>query len=338
MNCAGFPGKRIFAGDRPTGRLHLGHWTGSLENRVSLQDIYECFFLIGDLQVLAAHRDDAEMLARNIRHVVLDYLSVGIDPERSVIYLESLVPEAAELSVLLGTLVDVSRLQQAPFLQDVRWRRRSAFLSLGLLSSPVLLAAAMLSVRADLVPAGEDEESHIELARELAGRFNERYRSIFPLPDQLRGKVPLLPGIDGAATMDTALDNAIYLSDDPATVAAKVNRMGTGRGCGRAPSPQHGNGNPLFTYHDAFNPRKAEVAELKEGYREGRAGEGEAKQRLIGALNDFLDPLRERRARYAQHKDLVEEIVLQGSAVAREQARLTLELVKDAMGLAFFTA
>lgn len=328
--------KRILTGDRPTGRLHLGHYVGTLKNRVLLQDTYRCFFIIADLHMLTTKYEQLTEVRRNIHELVLDYLSVGIDPRKSTIYVQSLVPEVTELFTIFTMLVSVPRLQRVPTLKEVMRSLEIETASLGLLSYPVLQAADILMVRAHLVPVGKDQASHIEVTREVAQRFNMLYGEVFPVPDALIGEVPTLPGTDGKAKMSKSLDNAIYLSDSAKEVERRVMGMYTDPTRLRATDPGHVEGNPVFTYHDAFNPNKEEVEDLKQRYRAGKVGDVEVKRKLIVALNNFLDPIRERRARYEAEKGLVEEIVIQGSRTARAEARQTLEIAKAAMGLSYF--
>lgn len=326
--------KRVLTGDRPTGRLHLGHYVGSLENRVRLQDKYDCFFLVADLHMLTTQYEpqDLRETAENVKGLVLDYLSVGIDPEKSIIYLQSLVPEVTELFTLFAMLITVPRLQRVPTLKDVMKDLEIETASLGLLSYPVLQAADILMVRANIVPVGKDQSSHLEVTREIARRFNGLYKPVFPIPQTLVGDIPLLPGTDGKAKMSKSLGNAIYLSDDPKTVEARVMSMYTDPTRIHATDPGHVEGNPVFAYHDAFNPSKDEVEELKALYRQGRVGDVEVKRRLSRALNEFLEPIRQRRAEYAKRKGLVGEVLKAGSQRAREEAQKTLDLVKEAMG------
>lgn len=328
--------QKVLTGDRPTGGLHLGHWVGSLKNRVELLDRYECFFVVADLHALTTHFEHTEGLAINIRGLVLDYLSVGIDPEKSTLYLQSMIPEVGELAVLLSMLVTVPRLQRVPTLKEVAHDLEIKKPSLGLLSYPILQAADILMVRAHLVPVGADQASHIEVTREVAHRFNQLYKPVFPIPDVLIGEVASLPGIDGKAKMSKSLDNAIFLSDDAEAVNEKVRRMYTDPTRIHPTDPGHVEGNPLFIYHDAFNPDAAEVEELKELYREGRVSDVEVKSRLARALNDFLDPIRERKRYFARHPGLVEDLLERGTQVARREAQKTLELAKEAMRLNFW--
>lgn len=327
--------KRILTGDRPTGDLHLGHYVGSLANRVRLQDEYECFFIIADYHALTTAYDRSAEVQGNIRSLVLDYLSVGMDPERSTIFLQSLVPEIPELYMLFSMLVSVPRLQRMPALKEVMRDLKLETATLGLLEYPVLQAADILCVRGDMVPVGKDQASHVELTREVARRFNDLYRPVFPEPEALIGEVPTLPGTDGKTKMSKSVGNAIFLSDDAETVRRKVMSMYTDPTRIHATDPGHVRGNPVFTYHDAFNGDKEEVADLKRRYRQGRVGDVEVKQRLIRVLDAFLEPIRERRARYEARPGLTEEIVEAGSRRARQEAQETLRLAREAMGLTY---
>lgn len=327
--------KRILTGDRPTGDLHLGHFVGSLANRVRLQDEYECFFIIADYHALTTAYDRSAEVQRNIRSLVLDYLSVGMDPERSTIFLQSLVPEIPELYMLFSMLVSVPRLQRMPALKEVMRDLKLETATLGLLEYPVLQAADILCVRGEVVPVGKDQASHVELTREVARRFNDLYRPVFPLPEALIGEVPTLPGTDGKTKMSKSVGNAIFLSDDAETVRRKVISMYTDPTRIHATDPGHVRGNPVFTYHDAFNDDKEEVADLKRRYRQGRVGDVEVKQRLIRVLDAFLEPIRERRAHYEGRPGLTEEIVEAGSRRARQEAQETLRLAREAMGLTY---
>jgi tryptophanyl-tRNA synthetase len=330
--------ERILTGDRPTGKLHLGHYVGSLANRVRLQDEYECFFLIADYHALTTAYEGPGEIGDNIRELVLDYLAVGIDPQRSTIYLQSLTPEVCELFLLLSMLVSVPRLQRVPTLKEVMRDLKLETASLGLLSYPVLQAADIMMVRSHLVPVGKDQASHLEVTRELARRFNELYGEVFPIPETLIGEVPTLVGTDGQAKMSKSLNNAIMLADEPAELTRKVMGMYTDPTRLRATDPGHVEGNPVFVYHDAFNDDRAEVEELKERYRAGRVGDVEVKRKLIAALERFLGPIRERRAEYMARPELVDEIVVEGSRKARREAQETVRLAREAMSLKYFLA
>jgi len=330
---------RILTGDRPTGKMHLGHFVGTLANRIKLQDTYECFFLVADLHMLTT-RVEPEQLREtgdNIREVVLDNLSVGIDPQRSTYFLQSLVPQISEMTVMFSNLVTVPRLQRVPTLKDVMRDLEIEQPSQGLLNYPVLQAADILCVRANLVPVGKDQSSHLEVTREIARRFNLLYASeeqpVLPEPETLIGDVPTLVGLDGQAKASKSLGNAIFLSDDAKTVEQKVRGMYTDPNRIRADIPGKVEGNPVFIYHDAFNDDTAEVDDLKERYRQGKVGDVEVKKKLAAAINSFLDPIRERRAAFAAQPRIVEEVLGAGSERARAEATETLQRMKEAMGL-----
>ncbi|HIE38295.1 MAG TPA: tryptophan--tRNA ligase [Anaerolineales bacterium] len=327
--------KRILTGDRPTGRLHLGHYVGSLANRVRLQEEYECFFIIADLHTLTTRPEKRHIaqMQEHVRDLVLDYLAVGIDPERSVIFLQSAIPETYQLNLILEMLVSVPRLERVPTLKEMARDANLRTMPFGLLGYPVLQAADILLPRAHLVPVGKDNQAHVEVARELARRFNRLYGEVFPIPECLLGDVPILVGTDGAAKMSKSRDNAIYLSDDAETVRRQVFQMVTDPQRVRADIPGRVEGNPVFIYHDTFNPDREEVEDLKERYRRGRVGDVEVKEKLARALNTFLDPIRQRRADYAARPRLVAEVLAAGNERMRIEARETMVQVREAMGL-----
>jgi tryptophanyl-tRNA synthetase len=329
------PRMRILTGDRPTGPLHLGHYVGTLANRLRLQDSYECYFIVADLHTLTTRPDKADIgrLSDNIRDMVLDYLAVGIDPVRSAIFLQSAVPETYELNLIFEMLVSVPRLERVPSLKDMAQAAGLEAIPFGLLGYPVLQAADILLPRATLVPVGRDNEAHVEVAREIARRFNGLYGEVFPVPEVLLGDVPSLVGIDGQAKMSKSLDNAIFLADDARTVDAKVRSMYTDPKRVRADIPGTVEGNPVFAYHDAFNPDRGEVEDLKARYRAGRVGDVEVKTKLARVLNAFLDPIRQRRAANAGRPGRVEEVLHSGTERARREAAETMAAVRAAMGM-----
>jgi tryptophanyl-tRNA synthetase len=328
--------KRILTGDRPTGRLHVGNYVGTLANRVKLQDTYDTFLLVADHHMLTTKLDGLSEIAQNIRDDVIDNLAVGVDPEKVNYFLQSLVPQIPELHLYFSMLVSVPRVQRIPTLKDQLRDHGLAQPTYGLLGYPVLQAADILIVKGDLVPVGRDQESHIELTREIARRFNELFAPVFPLPESLIPDLGLLPGIDGREKMGKSLDNAIYLGDDAKTVEKKVMSMYTDPNRVRADTPGRVEGNPVFVYHDAFNPDKAEVDDLKMRYREGKVGDVEVKRRLLAAMERFLAPIRERRAELAARPNLVDEILAAGSERARREAATTLHEVRQAMRLDYF--
>lgn len=327
--------KRILTGDRPTGPLHLGHFVGTLKNRVALQEKYDCFFIIADLHTLTTDfsKEKTQKLNERARGLVLDYLSVGIDPEKAVIYQQSKVPEVTYLSVLFSNLITVPRAQRVPTLKDVMRDLKIEQASLGLLNYPVLQAADILMVKADLVPVGKDQQSHVEVTREIARDFNKTYGEVFPIPEALIGDVGTLVGTDGQAKMSKSVGNCIYLSDDEETVNKKVKTMYTDPTRIRPTDPGHVEGNPVFIYHDAFNENKEEVADLKERYIKGQVGDVEVKEKLAVAINKFLMPIREKRAKYEGKVELLDQIIAEGSQKARTEAQKTLEEVLEKMGI-----
>lgn len=326
--------KRILTGDRPTGRLHLGHYIGSMRHRLAMQDRYESFFVVADLHMLTTKpaKEDVLQIADHARGIVLDHLAIGIDPENVTFYLQSAVHEVYELQLLLSGMITVERLQQLPTLKDMAQAAGLEQMPYNLLGYPVLQAADILMPRGDLVPVGKDNESHVELARQIARRFNNAYGEVFPIPEPfVLGDT--LVGTDGRAKMSKSLDNAIYLSDDAATVRRRVMGMYTDPARVRADIPGTVEGNPVFAYHDAFNPDEAEVAELKSRYRAGTVGDVEVKEKLVAALEAFLAPIRERREAYAAQTGYVDELLFEGTLRAREEAGRTLIDAKKAMGL-----
>lgn len=330
--------KRILTGDRPTGKLHLGHYVGSLQNRVALQDEYECYFIIADLHTLTTkpEKEHVAALSQNIYDIVLDYLSVGIDPEKSTIFLQSALPETFELNLILEMMVTLPRLARLPSIKEMARAAQidEEAVPFGLIGYPVLQAADILLPRAHLVPVGKDNVAHIEVTREMARRFNRLYdREVFPVPDVMVGHVPTLVGTDGQAKMSKSLGNAIFLSDDEKTVNQKVFSMYTDPNRVRADIPGKVEGNPVFIYHDAFNPNVEEINDLKDRYRKGKVGDVEVKRKLARAINNFLDPIRERRAEYETQPGKVEEILMEGTRRMQKEAALTMETVYDAMGL-----
>jgi tryptophanyl-tRNA synthetase len=332
--------KRILTGDRPTGKLHLGHWIGSIRNRVLLQDQYDCHFIIADLHTLTT-RPEKEAIAEvpgHIREMVLDYLALGIDPARSTIFVQSAIAGTSELQLILGMLVSLPRLERLPTIKDMADAAGLDVLPFGLVGYPVLQAADIMLPRAHLVPVGRDNVPHVEITREIARRFNHLYGEVFPEPEPLISDVPTLPGIYGQQKMSKSLNNAILISDDAATVEKQVRSMYTDPNRVRADIPGTVEGNPVFIYHDAFNPDLAEVEDLKDRYRTGKVGDVEVKKKLARALNQFLEPVRERRAWFEQQRGLVEDLLAEGNRKTRALADETMARVREAMGLTYFRA
>lgn len=329
------PPKRILTGDRPTGRMHLGHYVGSLKARAELQYEYETFLIIADLHMLTTKNEkaDIEAIDENAREMVLDYFACGIDPFRVTIYLQSAVHEVYELNTLFQNLVTVPRLERLPSLKDMARAANKEEMPYGLLGYPVLQAADILTPRAHLVPVGKDNLAHVEITREIARRFNYLYGEVFPIPEALVPEVGTLVGTDGQAKMSKSLGNAILLSDDSKTLRKKVFSMYTDPARIHADIPGRVEGNPVFIYHDVFNPNRAEVEELKARYRAGKIGDVEVKERLFAVLDAFLDPIRERRAKYEADTGFVDEMIYKGTLRTRQEAQVTLMAAKKAMGL-----
>jgi len=324
--------KRILTGDRPTGPLHLGHYVGSLQNRVRLQDQFETFILIADVQALTDHFEHPEILKANIREVVADYIAVGIDPNKSAICIQSLIPEIAELAIYYMNLVTVARLERNPTVKDeVKQKGLSDKLTAGFLTYPVHQAADITVFEAALVPVGKDQLPMIEQTVEIVHEFNRLYGNVLVTPAALVGEFARLPGIDGHAKMSKTLNNAISLSDDSKTVEKKVMRMYTDPTRIHPTDPGHVEGNPVFIYHALFNSNCEEVEALKARYTVGKVGDVEVKQKLAKALNLFLDPIREKRAKIAGDDTKINAILMDGTRRARHVAQETLRKVRKAM-------
>ena len=337
MTAPTIPKKRILTGDRPTGLLHLGHYVGSLKNRVALQDKYDCYFIIADLHMLTTRplKEDILKIRDNVKAMVLDYLSCGIDPSKCTIYLQSAIPAVYEMNLIFEMLVSINRLTGMPSLKEMA---KNAHMDpdsvpFGLIGYPVLQSADILMPRANVVPVGKDNEAHVELTRDIARRFNQYYGEVFPMPEVLMSDIPTLVGTDGKGKMSKSANNTINLSDDAKTVEKKVQGMYTDPNRVRADTPGTVEGNPVFTYHDIFNPDKSEIEDLKKRYREGKVGDVEVKQKLIIALNNFLEPFRERRKVFENDKGLVEQIVYEGTLRMIDISNETLKEMRSAMGL-----
>jgi len=324
--------KRILTGIRPTGALHLGHYAGALENWLRLQHEYDCQFLLADCQA-SDYADDIGRVREAVWEIALDWLAVGLDPAKSLFVIESLVPENTELAMWLSWFLPLGMLQRNPTLKAEMDEFGRKSVPVSFFTYPVMQVANILLPRANLVPVGEDQLPHIEMTREVARRINRQFREVFPEPDALVGRVPRLVGTDGQAKMSKSLNNAILLKDPPDVVTEKVRTMYTDPTRLRATDPGHVESNPVFMYHDAFNPNRAEVEELKERYRRGAVGDVEVKRPLATVINGFLDPIRERRERYEREMSLVRDALDAGTTRARVIARETMSLVRDALDL-----
>jgi tryptophanyl-tRNA synthetase len=333
--------KVIYTADTPTGQLHIGHYVGSLENRVKLQDEYTCYFGIANYHALSYMREgkslfkDPDFVHQSTLEVAMDNLAVGIDPEKAVLYLESEVPETCELAILFSMLVTHSRSLRNPTIKnEIVMKKMGNRFSLGFVNYPMLQAADILLFKASLVPVGEDQLAHIEQSREIARTFNTTYGETFPVPEGLVGKVGTLPGVDNQK-MSKSLGNAILLSDSDEKIEEKVMRMYTDPKRIHATDPGTVEGNPVFIYHDAFNHDVEEVKDLKERYRNGKVGDVEVKERLAEVMKEFIAPIRERRKKYEDDQKLLLDVLKDGSAKARKIAVETLKEVRDKMKLTY---
>ncbi len=330
----------MLTGDRPTGPLHLGHYFGSLRERVRLQDDpqVETFVLMADAQAYTDHADQPEQVRKNVLEVMLDYLAVGIDPDKSTIFVQTGVPQIHELAVFLMNLITFGRLEANPTVkQEIRQKKMGDKVPAGFVFYPIHQAADILVVKGEIVPVGEDQRPMIELAADLADRFNRTYDTIFPRPHVVTPAGGRLPGIDGGAKASKTLDNAINLSDSADLVAEKVNAMYTDPGHIRVQDPGRVEGNVVFAYLDAFDPRTEEVVALKAQYQQGGLGDVALKRRLTEVLNDLLEPIRTRRAELATDPHQVMLLLKQGTDRTRDVAENTLEEVRAAMRLDYFT-
>lgn len=322
---------RILTGHRPTGPRHLGHLVGTLTTWESLQDTYDCFFLIADIHVLTTDFQHPQQIESNTLEILLDWLASGIDPERSTLVLQSAVSEHAQLATLLGMLVSEARLRRNPTYKE-QVQNLNLQPSLGLLSYPVLQAADILLYKGQRVPVGEDQLPHIELAREVARRFNQTYRPVFPEPEALLSPTPRLPGTDNR-TMHSSYGNTILLRDSPEETTRKVMGMYTDPSRIHPTDPGHIEGNPLFSYLDIFDDQPERVEIYKARYRAGKVGDVAVKQQLASMINQKLAPIREKRGQLAGRKDDLVELLYQGSQRARKIARGTLVEAMECMGL-----
>jgi len=339
---------RVVSGMRPTGRLHLGHLVGALRNWVPLQDQYDCFYFVADWHALTSDYADPSSLVPSAYDNAADWIAAGLDPERSTLFVQSLVPEHAELFLLLSMVVPIPWLERVPTYKEQREQLSDKDLStLGFLGYPLLQTADVAMYDAQFVPVGEDQVPHLELSREVVRRFNNFYgektgivngemivKGVLTEPQPLLTTFPRLPGLDNRK-MSKSYGNAIDLSDDAETVRKKVMSMYTDPKRVRADIPGTVEGNPVFMYHDAFNPDTGEVEDLKARYREGRVGDVEVKKKLAAALNGMLEPMRGRRADALSRPGRIREILFEGSARARAVAKETMERVREAVRVSY---
>lgn len=325
-------------GDRPTGPLHLGHYIGSLLNRLVLQDTHRQYVMIADVQALTDNFETPEKIHENVFQVACDYLAIGIDPTKTTIFIQSMIPEIAELTIFYMNLVTISRLQRNPTVKtEIQQKGLSQKLTAGFLCYPVSQAADISFIKAQVVPVGEDQLPMIEQTNEIVRTFNRIYNTdVLVEAKALVPKIARLPGTDGQAKMGKSLGNAIYLSDPADVLAKKVMSMYTDPDHIRVSDPGKVEGNCVFAYLDAFDPRVDEVEELKAHYRRGGLGDVVLKKRLIEVLEGILIPIRERRKQFENDKSYVLSVLKQGTDCTREAAQKTMKDVRRAMHLDYF--
>lgn len=345
-------GKVILTGDRPTGKLHLGHYIGSLRRRVELQntgDYDKMYVFMADVQALTDNADNPEKIRQNIIEVALDYLSAGLDPQKCILYIQSQIPELSELTTYMMNLVSVSRVQRNPTVKtEIKMRNFEANIPMGFFSYPVSQAADIAAFKATTVPAGEDQEPMFELTREIVRRFNQVYAPVLVEPSIMLPENAVcrrLPGTDGKEKMSKSLGNCIYLSDDADTVWSKVKSMYTDPTHLNVSDPGHVEGNAVFTYLDAFStdadfaefwPEFQNLDELKAAYTAGGIGDMKCKKLLNNVLNKMLEPIRVRRHEFEQDIPEIYNILKKGSEVARAAAAQTMDEVRAAMRINYF--
>ncbi|MGY5621987.1 tryptophan--tRNA ligase [Limosilactobacillus fermentum] len=334
--------KKVFlTGDRPTGKLHIGHYVGSLRERVKMQESgeYDPFIMIADQQALTDNARDPEKIRRSLTEVALDYLAVGLDPAKSTLFVQSQIPALAELNLYYLNLVTVSRLERNPTVKaEIQQKNFNRSIPAGFFTYPVSQTADITAFKANLVPVGDDQEPMLEQAREIVRTFNSIYGEVLVEPEGVfppkgQGRIP---GLDGNAKMSKSLGNAIYLSDDEDTLKKKVMSMYTDPNHIHVEDPGQVEGNVVFTYLDIFDQDTAKVQELKDHYRHGGLGDVKIKRYLMEVLNAELAPIRQRRAEFAKDLPAVMDILKAGSDRANQVAAQTLDEVKDAMGLNYF--
>ena len=333
--------KIILTGDRPTGKLHIGHYIGSLKNRVELQNTgdYESFIMIADQQALTDNARDPEKIRRSLTEVALDYLAVGLDPAKSTIFVQSQLPELHELTMHYLNLVTLSRLERNPTVKtEIKQKNYENSIPAGFLIYPVSQAADITAFKATTVPVGEDQLPMIEQTREIVRSFNSIYGDVLVEPEAIIPKDTCgrLPGTDGKAKMSKSIGNCIYLSDDADTIKKKVMSMYTDPNHIRVEDPGQIEGNTVFTYLDVFAKDKEKVQEMKEHYQRGGLGDVKVKRYLNEVMQSELEPIRKRREEFAKDMDAVYKMLKDGSDKAREVAAQTLSEVRNAIGLEYF--
>ncbi len=327
--------KNVLTGDRPTGPLHLGHYVGSLKNRVLLQETHNPFIMIADIQALTDNYENPEKVRTNVLQVALDYLAVGIDPKKSTLFIQSLIPPLSELTLYYLNFITWNRLKHNPTVkQEIIQKGFGESVPAGFMIYPVSQAADITAFKAELVPVGEDQLPMIEQTNEIVRHFNRIYKQEVLVPCQaLIPKIARLPGIDGSAKMSKSLNNCIFLGDSADLIAKKVKGMYTDPGHLRVEDPGKVEGNPVFSYLDAFDPHPEEVEALKAHYQRGGLGDSVVKKRLLDVLQAFLEPIRKRREAFAKDPGSIMQMLKEGSRSANNVAEATLAEVRRAMHL-----
>lgn len=320
--------KRILTGDTPTGKLHIGHYVGTLENRVKLQNVYDTYIILANAHAYANNYAISEKINEDVYNVFLDNLAVGIDPNISTIFLESGIPELFELYSFFLTMVKHSRVIRNPSVkEEIKYKKLDP--SIGFVIYPILQAADILGFNADLVPVGADQLPVIEQTREIAETFNKTFGQTFVVPQAKVGRIARLVGIDGKLKMSKSGENAILLSEDEVTLKKKVMSLFTDPNRIHATDPGKVEGNPVFIYHDAFNPNKEEVRDLKTRYQIGKVSDIEVKEKLFIALNNFLKPIREKRKYFEDRPKIAKEILIESTKKARKVVIETVEKFRE---------
>jgi tryptophanyl-tRNA synthetase len=330
--------KIVLTGDRPTGKLHLGHFVGSIQNRVKLQnEADQSFYMVADIQALTDNAENPEKVRKNVLEVVLDNLACGLDPKKTTIFIQSEVPEIAELTVLFLNLVTLARLKRNPTVKDeMKQKGFEENVPAGFLIYPVSQAADILFCNANIIPVGEDQKPMIEQTNEIVDDFNRFYGETFNRVKHLIGDTPRLVGIDGNSKMGKSLNNAIYLSDTYEIISKKVMDMYTDPDHIHVEDPGKIEGNVVFTYLDIFDDKKGEVEELKKQYKKGGLGDVTIKKRLIEVLESFIKPIREKREELAKNPEIIMKILQEGTKKAREVAKQTMIKVKKGVKIDYF--
>jgi tryptophanyl-tRNA synthetase len=326
--------ERVLTGDRVTGKLHLGHYVGSLKNRVSLQDRYETFVLLADVQALTTHFDKPELIRSHLREITLDYLAVGINPDCTTIFVQSMIPEIAELTVLYSMFVTVNVLRHNPTIKSESKNSGLDDMYYGFLGYPVSQAADITFCKATIVPVGDDQLPHLELTRKIVRRFNELYKPVLVEPKPLVSEVPRLVGIDGNAKMSKSLGNSIELDSSPEDISYKIRKAVTDPARIHKNDPGHPDICPIYAYHRAFRPEGS--PEIREGCEKGTLGCSECKKNITAIIEQLIEPMQERRSYYAGRPKLVEDILMDGTHRARTLAIDTMTEVREAMSLNYF--